>query len=142
MDLIRVLKRAKDLGGRPTKLTEHVTVRDHRPDSQRDLPACRRRGPRDDEFALSVRNVRPYEHGCHLPETQYVPGASPDGGADSRPLEVPPGSIARGTSEGQPTLLTPEVEARLTASIRAGAFESGAAEAAGIGRRTFVGWMQ
>jgi hypothetical protein len=89
-----------------------------------------------------VRNVRPHEHGCHLPETQYVPGASPEGGADSGPLEVPPGSIARGTSEGRPTLLTPEVEAHLIASIRAGAFESGAAEAAGIGRRTFVRWMQ
>lgn len=43
---------------------------------------------------------------------------------------------------GRKTLLTPEVQAKVVAYIRQGAYEWVAAQAAGIGRRTFYHWME
>ena len=42
---------------------------------------------------------------------------------------------------GRRTLLTPEMSAKICAAIRAGAFDWVAAEAYGIGRRTFYDWI-
>jgi hypothetical protein len=43
---------------------------------------------------------------------------------------------------GRTTLLSPEVLAAVVATIEAGAFDWVAAEAAGIGRRTFYDWLR
>ena len=43
---------------------------------------------------------------------------------------------------GQPTKLTPEVQAKIVASVRAGAYDWVAAQACGIAPHTFVNWMK
>lgn len=43
---------------------------------------------------------------------------------------------------GRKTLLTPECEAQIVASIRAGAFDWVAARAAGVSQTTFYRWME
>lgn len=43
---------------------------------------------------------------------------------------------------GRPSKLTPELQAKIVAGVRLGAFPSIAARAAGIGSSTFYRWMQ
>jgi hypothetical protein len=47
-----------------------------------------------------------------------------------------------GSPRGRPTKLTPEAQEQITSLVRAGASSEVAAQAAGIGRRTFTRWMQ
>jgi hypothetical protein len=55
---------------------------------------------------------------------------------------MPSSAVPAKSHAGRKTLLTPEVQKRIVAAVRAGGYDWVAAEAAGIGRATFYRWVQ
>ncbi len=68
------------------------------------------------------------------PAAAPTPSAPPDGQLAPTAPEKHPG--------GRETLLTNELQAKIVSFVRAGAWDWVAAEANGVGRRTFFEWMQ